>query len=151
MIHSLKNKTLVSTREHLKTLTPNSVYSDLQFIHKEYGNSMTNTFCQIAKCQTVGTLTYVVDQSKQCAQICLPKNCMLPKFCNYQQYFFLNRLLKTGIFIKRTCISIFSKIEFVDQSKPCTQIYLHNIASCIYLQLPIAILKKNNSFRHASS
>ena len=59
--------------------------------------------------------------------------------------------LKTGIFIKRTCISIFSKIEFVDQSKPCTQIYLHNIASCIKLQLPIVILKKNNPFRHASS
>ena len=53
-----------------------------------------------------------------------------------------NRLLKTCIFIKRTCISIFSKIEFVDQSKPCTQIYLHNIASCIDLQLPIVILKK---------
>ena len=33
-------------------------------------------------------------------------------------------------------------IEFVDQSKPCTQIYLHNIASCINLQLPIVILKK---------
>ena len=87
-------------------------------------------------------MTYVVDQLKQCAQIYLQKNCMLPKFCNYQWYFFLNRLLKTSIFIKRTCISIFSKIEFVDQSKPCTQIYLHNIASCINLQLPIVILKK---------
>ena len=30
----------------------------------------------------------------------------------------------------------------VDQSKPCTQIYLHNIVSCINLQLPIVILKK---------
>ena len=38
--------------------------------------------------------------------------------------FFLNQLLKTGIFIKRTCISIFSKIEFVDQAKPCTEFYL---------------------------
>ena len=85
-------------------------------------------------------MTYVVDQSKQ-AQKYICKN-MLPKFCNYQYYFFLNRLLKIGIFIKRTCISIFSKIEFVDQSKPCTQIYLHNIASCINLQLPIVILKK---------
>ena len=57
---------------------------------------------------------------------------------------FLNRLLKTGIFIKRrpTCISIFNKIEFVDQSKPCTKNYLHNTASCINLQLPIVILKK---------
>ena len=41
---------------------------------------------------------------------------------------------------------IFSKIEFVDQSKPCTQIYLHNIASCINLQLPIVILKKKQFF-----
>ena len=50
--------------------------------------------------------------------------------------------VKICIFIKRTCISIFSKIELVDQSKPCTQIYLHNIASSINLQLPIVILKK---------
>ena len=60
--------------------------------------------------------------------------------------FFLNRLLKTSIFLKRTCISIFSKIEIVDQSKPCTQIYLHNIARCINLQLPIVILKKTILF-----
>ena len=30
----------------------------------------------------------------------------------------------------------------IDQSKPCTQIYLHNIEICINLQLPIVILKK---------
>ena len=53
------------------------------------------------------------------------------------------RLLKTCIFIKRTCILIFSKIEFVDRSKPCLQIYLQKIASCINLQLPIVILKKS--------
>ena len=47
---------------------------------------------------------------------------------------------------KNSSISIFSKIEFVDQSKPCTQIYLFNIASCINLQLPIVILKKNKQF-----
>ena len=29
----------------------------------------------------------------------------------------------------------FNKIELVDQSKPCTQIYLQIIASCINLQL----------------
>ena len=70
---------------------------------------------------------------------------MLPKFCNEQVFkkgFKKNRLLKTCIIIERTCISIFSKIEFVDKSKPCRQIYLHNIASCINLQLPIVILKK---------
>ena len=27
--------------------------------------------------------------------------------------------------------------------KPCTQIYFHNVASCIYLQLPIVILNKS--------
>ena len=46
------------------------------------------------------------------------------------------------MFIKRTCISNFSKIEFVDQPNPCTPIYFHNIASCINLQQPIVILKK---------
>ena len=35
-----------------------------------------------------------------------------------------NRLFQTCIIVKRTCISIFSKIVLVDQSKPCTQIYL---------------------------
>ena len=32
--------------------------------------------------------------------------------------------------------------DCIDQSKPCTLIYLHNIAICINLQLPIVILKK---------
>ena len=52
---------------------------------------------------------------------------------------FKNKLFKTCIIVKRTCISIFSKIGFVDQSKPCTQIYLQEIASYINLQLPIVI------------
>ena len=38
-----------------------------------------------------------------------------------------------------------------DQSKPCAQIYLQIIASCINLQLPIVILKKNDYFKHVSS
>ena len=32
----------------------------------------------------------------------------------------------------------------IDQSKPCTQINLHNIAICKNLQLPIVNLKKKN-------
>ena len=52
---------------------------------------------------------------------------------------FKNQLFQTCIIVKRTCISIFSKIGFVDQSKPCTQIYLQEIASYINLQLPIVI------------
>ena len=31
----------------------------------------------------------------------------------------------------------------IDQSKPCTQLYLQIIASCVNLQVPIVILKKN--------
>ena len=82
-------------------------------------------------------MTYVGDQSKQCAQ----KNACCLNFA-ITNSIKKNRLLKTCIFIKRTGISMFSKIEFVDQSKPCTHISLHNIASCINLQLPIVILKK---------
>ena len=37
---------------------------------------------------------------------------------------FKNRLFQTCIIVKRTCISIFSKIRLVDQSKTCIQIYL---------------------------
>ena len=33
-----------------------------------------------------------------------------------------------------TCISIFSKLELLDQSKRCTQIYLQIISSCKNLQ-----------------
>ena len=45
-----------------------------------------------------------------------------------------------------TCISIFSKIRLVDQSKPCTQFYLQIIVNCINLQLAIWILR-NHSFQ----
>ena len=45
-----------------------------------------------------------------------------------------------------TCISIFSKITLVDQSKPCTQIYLQIIINCINLQLAIRI-SRNLSFQ----
>ena len=40
-------------------------------------------------------------------------------------------------------MSIFTKLGLVDQSKPCTLIYLQKIASCISLQLPIVILKES--------
>ena len=45
----------------------------------------------------------------------------------------------TCIIIKRTCTLIFSKIGLVEQSKPCTQICLQNIANYINLQLAIRI------------
>ena len=50
---------------------------------------------------------------------------------------------KTCIFIKRTCISIFSKIEFVDQSKPCTQINLPKICKLHKFATTNNILKKS--------
>ena len=59
---------------------------------------------------------------------------------------FKNRPSQTCIIVKRTCISIFSKIGLVDQSKLCTQIYLQKFANCINLQLVIRILK-NHAFR----
>ena len=59
---------------------------------------------------------------------------------------FKNRTFQTCIIVKRTCISIFSQIGLVDQSKPCTQIYLQKFANCINLQLAIRI-SKNHTFR----
>ena len=59
---------------------------------------------------------------------------------------FKNRPFQTCIIVKCTCISIFSKIELVDQSKLCTQIYLQKFANCINLQLAIRI-SKNHVFR----
>ena len=44
--------------------------------------------------------------------------------------FLKNRLFQTCIIVKRTCLSIFSKIGLVDQSKPCTQVYLEKFATC---------------------
>ena len=41
---------------------------------------------------------------------------------NLQLSIFL--LLFDSFSVKHTCISIFSKLGLVDQSKPCTQIYL---------------------------
>ena len=62
--------------------------------------------------------------------------CKLHKFATIPIIFF-NQLLQACIIKKRTCISIVSKIGFVEQSKPCTQIYLQKIASCLNLQPPI--------------
>ena len=75
----------------------------------------------------------------------LQKNPKLHEFATANN-FFLNQLFQTCIIVKRTCISIFSKIGLVDQSKPCTQIYLQKFANCINLQLAIRI-SKNHAFR----
>ena len=83
----------------------------------------------------------LVDQSNTVRTNIFANNCKLHKFAIIPIVFF-SQFLRTCIIIKRTCISIFSKIGFVDQSKPCTQIYLQKIASCINLQQLIVILKK---------
>ena len=59
---------------------------------------------------------------------------------------FKNRPFQTCIIVKRKCISIFSKIGLVDQSKLCTQIYLQKFENYINLQLAIRI-SKNHAFR----
>ena len=52
-----------------------------------------------------------------------------------------DRSFETCVIVKRTCISIFSKLGLVDQSKQCTQIYLqkncklHKFATCRTLQI----------------
>ena len=57
-----------------------------------------------------------------------------------------NPRFQTCIIVERTCILIFSKIGLVDNSKPCTQVYLQKFANCINLQLTIRTFK-NHAFR----
>ena len=59
------------------------------------------------------------------------KNRKLHEFATANNFFFKNQLFQTCIIVKRTSISIFSKIGLVDQSKLCTQIYLQKFANCI--------------------
>ena len=74
------------------------------------------------------------------------KKSQVALICNYQYFFKKNRLFQTYLIVKRTCISIFSKIVLVAQSKPCTQIYLQKYSNCINLQLAIRI-SKHHAFR----
>ena len=57
---------------------------------------------------------------------------------------FKNRLFQTCIIVKHTCVSFFSKIGLVDQSKPCTQIYLQKKSEFIQLEFG-----KTTPYRHA--
>ena len=59
---------------------------------------------------------------------------------------FKNLPFETCIIVKRTCISIFSKIGLVDQSKLCAQIYLQKFANCINLQFASRISKIQADF-----
>ena len=81
---------------------------------------------------------------KTCTQMYSPK---IASFINFQLPIevFKNRLFQTCVIVKRTCMSTFSKIRLIDQSKPRTQICLQKIANCINLQLAIRI-SKNHAF-----
>ena len=63
------------------------------------------------------------------------RNGKLHKFATTNSNF-KNQFIQTWIIVKRTCISIFSKIGVVDQLKPCTQnlfakiCKLHKLATC---------------------
>ena len=65
----------------------------------------------------------LVDQSKPCTQIYSQNNV---NCINLQLPIVIwkKSILLDMHHHKSTCLSIFSKIECVDQSKPCTQIYL---------------------------
>ena len=42
---------------------------------------------------TIIDMMYVVDQSKECPQIYLPKKMLVAKICNYQYYFFVKSII----------------------------------------------------------
>ena len=65
--------------------------------------------------------------------------------------FFLNRLFQTCVIVKRTCISIFSKLGLVDQSKSCTLIFCQKNDKLHKFATTNSNFEKINSFRHASS
>ena len=72
------------------------------------------------------------------------KNLKLHEFATTNIICFKNRLFQTYIIVKCTCISIFSKIGLVDQSKPCTQVYLQKKWKLHKLAIRIS---KNHAFR----
>ena len=78
---------------------------------------------------------------KTCAQIYLQKmascvNSLLP-------IIILKKSILLDMHHDNVHVYQISANELVDQSKPCTHIYLQMIASCINLQLPIVILKNS--------
>ena len=87
----------------------------------------------------------VVNQSKPCTQIYLQKS-QVGKFATTNSIFLKNRLFQACVIVKRTCISIFSKLGLANQSKLGTLIFCKKMTSCVNLQLPIVILKKSTLF-----
>ena len=78
------------------------------------------------------------------ADLCLGDNLILFR-CIAKTSNFQSKFATTNSNFEKNytiCIYISSKLGLVDQSKPCTQIYLQIIATCINLQLPIVVLRK---------
>ena len=106
--------------------------------HDSVRNCCSSQCCQL---DTIIDMMYVVDQSKQCAQIYLQKIACCLKL--QLLILFFVKLIISDMHHRITYIYINFQQNWVCRSvKPCTQSYLHNIASCIDLQLPIVIWKK---------
>ena len=88
------------------------------------------------------------------ADLCLGDNLILfrgfAKTSNFQSKFATtnSNFEKNNYLDMHYCITFMyinfqqTRVSRLDQSKPCTQIYLQIIATCINLQLPTVILKK---------
>ena len=106
--------------------------------HDSVRNCCSSQCCQL---DTIIDMMYVVDQSKQCAQIYLQKIACCLKL--QLLILFFVKFIISDMHHRITYMYINFQQNWVCRSvKPCTQSYLHNIASCIDLQLSIVIWKK---------
>ena len=65
--------------------------------------------------------------------------------------FLKNRLFQTCVIVKRTCLSIFSNLGLVDQSKSCTLFFWQKNDKLHKFATTNSNFKQINSLRHASS
>ena len=79
------------------------------------------------------------------------KNCKLHKFrntnSNFERFDYFRHASSHNVQVYQ----FLAKTTLINQSNPCTQLYLQKITSCTNLQLPIVNFEKINYFRHASS
>ena len=107
-------------------------------VHMSVRNCCWSQCCQL---DAIIDMMYVVDQSKQCSLIYLQKIACCLKL-QLLILFFVKSII-SDMHHRITYMYINFQQNWVCRSvKPCTQSYLHNIASCIDLQLPIVIWKK---------
>ena len=79
------------------------------------------------------------------------KKCKLHKFATTNSNFEKNRLFEKCGIVKRTIISIFSKLGLVHQSKPCILVYLQKNGKLHKFATTNSNFEEINSFRHALS